>query len=392
MTEEIFRRDGYVFEFEAVVVSVEGDLVELDSTAFYPGGGGQACDTGTIRQTPVTETLYEGGRIVHRAPGSGLAPGDRVWCSVDWDRRYGLMQGHTGEHLLFCALKRQDPELEVVKISITPDDSHVIVDHDPGWDAVHDAVAFANSAIRDNLSIAKSVMSRNDPDLEKVRIKLDRIAEDEDVSVVSIGDIDVSACSGVHVMETGELEMIVVDRKVSAGKNGTAIHFKVGRKAADAALGLASVCLRAVDEAGTKPEDMVRWVANAKRDLDACRSAAKALVKESLKALKPRIVNGTPVFSGVFPGAERSVLTDFAESVRSKGGVAVLLSTDGQASVVLASGTDRTDCGRILADVLGEFGGRGGGKKDFAQGGAADAGSAEALMERLLSETERSLS
>ncbi|MDR3205540.1 MAG: alanyl-tRNA editing protein, partial [Candidatus Methanoplasma sp.] len=279
MTEEIFRRDGYVFEFEAVVVSVDGDCVELDSTAFYPGGGGQACDTGAIRGTPVTETFVRAERILHRAPGSGLSPGDKVWCGVDWDRRYGLMQGHTGEHLLFCALKRQDPELEIVKISITPEDNHVVVDHDPGWGAVREAVRFANSAIRDNLSVTKSVMSRNDPDLKDVRIKLDRIAEGEEITVVSIGNIDVSACGGVHVMETGELEMMVVDRKVSAGKDGVAIHFKVGRRAAEAAWDLASVCLEAVDEAGTKPEDLVRWVANTKHGLESLRNAAKTLVK-----------------------------------------------------------------------------------------------------------------
>ena len=235
MTDEIFRRDGYLFNFEAEVVSVEGDEVVLDTTAFYPGGGGQVCDTGSIRDHRVTETRYKGKDVVHVVPGNDLCKGDLVWCSVDWDRRFDLMQGHTGEHLLFCSLRRQCPELKIVKIYISPESKYVIVDQDLSWTQICDALRFANQAIRDNLPVTKTVMDRDDPDLEKVRIKLDRIAEDEEISVVAIGDIDLSACSGVHVMETSELEFITVTRKVSAGKDGFAIHFEVGDKAKDAA-------------------------------------------------------------------------------------------------------------------------------------------------------------
>ena len=218
MTDEIFRHDGYVFEFEANVVSVNGDEVILDSTAFYPGGGGQVCDTGSIRGNTVTEAYYnKDGDIVHKAPGNDLQPGERVWCSVDWDRRYDLMQGHTGEHLLFCSLRRQCPDLTITKIMISPESKYVIVNHDLTWEQIREAQRFANQAIVDNLPVTKSVMDRDDPDLEKVRIKLERIPEDEEISVVAIGDIDLSACSGVHVMETSELEMLIVDRKVSAG-------------------------------------------------------------------------------------------------------------------------------------------------------------------------------
>ena len=150
MTDEIFRHDGYTFEFEANVLSAEGDEVVLDSTAFYPGGGGQVCDTGAIRGNPVTEVFYKGDTIVHRVPEHDLKAGERVWCSVDWDRRYDLMQGHTGEHLLFCALRRQCEDLEITKIFISPESKYVIVNHDLGWDQIREALAFANQAIKDN--------------------------------------------------------------------------------------------------------------------------------------------------------------------------------------------------------------------------------------------------
>ena len=384
MTDEIFRHDGYVFEFEANVVSVTGDEVVLDSTAFYPGGGGQVCDTGEIRGTRVTEAFRnKDGDIVHRVPGNDLKPGERVWCSVDWDRRYGLMQGHTGEHLLFCSLKRQCPDLAITKIMISPESKYVIVNHDITWEQVRAAEAFANQAIVDNLTVTKSVMDRDDPDLENVRIKLDRIPEGEEITVVAIGDIDLSACSGVHVMETSELEMLIVDRKVSAGKDGVAIHFKVGQEAKDAARDLATTALEVVDEIGCKVEDSPRAVANMRRDLDIqgrlLRQAAKALAA----AVPEREVGGVPVYAAVLPGSDRSVLTDAAESVKARGGVALIVGVTDTLSVIMASGDGRVDCRKALPEVLKAFGGRGGGKPDFAQGGVQDPSAADDVLKAL---------
>ena len=392
MTDEIFRHDCYVFEFEANVVSVNGDEVILDSTAFYPGGGGQVCDTGAIRNIRVTEAFYnKDGDIVHRAPGNNLEVGEKVWCSVDWDRRYDLMQGHTGEHLLFCSLKRQCPDLTITKIMISPDSKYVIVNHDLTWDQIREAQRFANKAILDNLEVTKSIMDRDDPDLEKVRIKLDRIPEDEEITVVAIGDIDLSACSGVHVMETAELEMLLVDRKVSAGKEGVAIHFRIGQAAKDAALDLANTALEIVDKIGCKTEDSPRAVANMKHELDTDGRLLRSAAKDLAAAVQPKDVNGVPVYSAVLPGKDRAVLTDTAESVKSRGGVALIVGVGDNLYVITASGTPAFDCRKVLPEVLKQFGGRGGGKPDFAQGGVQDVSLAEDVLMALRKTAEKTL-
>ncbi|MCL1810622.1 MAG: DHHA1 domain-containing protein [Methanomassiliicoccaceae archaeon] len=385
MTEEIFRRDGYAFEFEARVLSVDGEEVELDITAFYPGGGGQVCDTGTIRGLEVTEVFYKKDRIIHKVKGSDLKKDDTVWCSVDWDRRYDLMMGHTGEHLLFGSLRRQVPELSINKIFISPDSKYVIVDRDVSWEDVRKALLFANQAIRDNLPITKALMDRDDPELEKVRIKKERIPEGEVVSVVSIGGIDLSACSGLHVMETGELEMLFVDRKVSAGKEGVAIHFRVGNDAKDSAMALANVCLQASDAAESKPEDLVRAVSNLRAESETLRKTSGSFVKKQIMELVPTTIGGVDVVGGVFPLVERSVLSDAAEAYKVSGKVCVLVSSGDSTSVMISSGTEKIDCRDVLSKVLAEFGGRGGGKPDFAQGGVADA-AAETVFSRLMDE------
>ena len=391
MADEIFRHDGYTFEFEAHVVSINGDEVVLDCTAFYPGGGGQVCDIGMIRGKAVTDVHYKGDEIVHIVPGNDLKVGERIWCSVDWERRYDLMQGHTGEHLLFCSLKRQCPDLTITKIYISPESKYVIVNHDLTWEQIRAAVAFANQAIRDNLPVTKSIMDRDDPELENVRIKLDRIPEGEQISVVAIGDIDLSACSGVHVMETSELEMLIVDRKVSAGKEGVTIEFKVGNAAKDAANDLAVTALEIVDEIGCKVEDSPRAVANMRRELEMDRKMLKDAVRTILSSIQPEDVNGCPVFSAKIPAADRSVITDAAESAKSKGGVAAYVSVGETVSVVLASGDKRVNCKEVLGNVLKEFGGRGGGKPDFSQGGVPDVAVADDVLKSLVEAVRKSL-
>ncbi len=383
MTEEIFKQDGYLSEFEAAVTEVDGDLVKLDSTAFYPGGGGQVHDTGEIRGTRVTDVYIKGEDIIHVVPGNDLKVGDMVWCSVDWNRRFDLMLGHTGEHILFNALKRQDPEVSIVKISITPEDKYVIIDREMSWDQIQNAVKFANEVIRDNHGVTRSMISRDDPEMENIRVKLDRIAEDEEISVVEIGDVDIAACCGIHVMETSELISIFVDRVVSAGKEGYAVHFKVGNEAVDAAMDLAYTCLRVVDAAVSKPTDIEKTVVNMKNELESNRKMLKTVVENNIKNLEPEDINGISVYSGSFPSVDRSVLSDAAEKIKTNGGVAMFVSSGDSTSVMLASGTEKVNCKTILGGILEEFGGRGGGKPDFSQGGCPDPNAAEPMLKKL---------
>lgn len=384
MTEELFRNDSYVSEFEAEVTKVQGDYVALGGTAFYPGGGGQVCDTGEIGGFKVTEVRYEGTEIMHKVPGHRFNVGDRIWCSVDWDRRYDLMKGHTAEHLLFNSLHRQDPELNIVKIFISPESKYVIVNKDIPWEKIADALEFANKVISENHAVTKSMMSRNDPDIEKIRVKLERI-EEEEISVVEIEDVDLAACCGIHVMETGEIGAIFVDKKISAGKEGFEIHFKVGDEAIASSMRLAASCLSIIDDLGSKPGDIVRTVSNMKAELESVRKQLKASVSQSIRSIEPVMINGVPVYSGIFQTSDRSTLTDAAESYKKKSGVAAFIGQGDNLAVMVASGNEKVNCKTVLSETLGKFGGRGGGKPDFAQGGVQDVTKANEVLDALMS-------
>ncbi len=390
MTDELFKDDAYVSEFEAEITSVDGDYVTLGGTAFYPGGGGQVCDTGIIGGVKVVEVKEANGEIVHKVPGHRFSVGDRIWCSVDWDRRYDLMKGHTAEHLLFNSLHRQDPELNIVKIFISPESKYVIVDRDIGWDKISVAVRFANKVILENHSVRRSVMSKDDPDISKIRVKLDRIEEDE-ISVVEIEDVDLAACCGIHVMETEEIGAIFVSKKTSAGKDGVEIHFEIGEKAVDESMSLATSCLSIIDGLGSKPSDIERTISNMKHELESCKRMLKESTISIIRTLKPVNVGGVDVYAGIFHTSDRSVLTDAAERYKEDGAVAAFIGVGDNLTVLLASGDKRVDCKKLISETLSEFGGRGGGHPAFAQGGVADTAMKERILESLMKGIEHSL-
>jgi len=104
MTELLYTTDAYVQNFEALVTAVTEDGVVLDKTTFYPGGGGQPCDFGTLTagdQTwDVTKVKRVGGQIVHFVADEKPAVGTAVTGQLDWERRYKLMRTHTAMHIL----------------------------------------------------------------------------------------------------------------------------------------------------------------------------------------------------------------------------------------------------------------------------------------------------
>lgn len=383
MTVKLYKRDPYMFEFEATVESTEGDWLVLDSSAFYPGGGGQGKDGGSINGLELQDLEVHGDDIRHLLPGHGLQPGMRVWCTVDWDRRFELMQAHTAEHMLFSALQRQRPELELVKISLEPDQKQLIVRGELDWELLLLVQDEVNQAVRDNLSVLRSSMHRDDPDIAEVRVKLDRV-EGEEISVVEVGD-DRVACTGIHVMETGEIEAFLPIRLVSAGKGEVAIEFLVGEKAKDTALGLANTALRAADILGSRPGDLPRAARNTKERSEGQRRALRHYVRETLDALPVQDVDGVKVRAAILPMAERSDLSEAAESIRSKGEVAVLVSVDDGISVVVsAPDGSHLDCRQLLQGALSPLGGRGGGKKCFAQGGSSRCDCAKEILEGII--------
>ena len=228
MTRLLYESDPYLARFDATVEKVNGDWVALDRTAFFPGGGGQDTDAGWIGDLEVVE-VKEQGEIWHRVPEHAFEVGERVEAEIDWERRHDLMRGHTGEHLLFSTLSKINPELELVKIAITPQKKSFIVRGEMNWALLAVAQSEANEAIAAQLPISEMWVSKDSPIVQEIRVKVDRIHGDK-VRIINIGDIDKAACAGVHVQNTRELKALLITKLSSARPAGDyEVEFQTGK-------------------------------------------------------------------------------------------------------------------------------------------------------------------
>jgi alanyl-tRNA synthetase len=369
MTLRLYESEPYLNEFTATVRKVEGDWVILDRTAFYPGGGGQERDRGTLSGLVVTGVKGK-DEVSHQVPGHKFVIGENVIGRIDWDIRYGLMKAHTGEHLLFSALSKRT-EMELVKISLSPEKKVLVVKGQLDWEMVREAVQEVNSIIARGAPVCCEYVDRDNMREGGPRVKLDRIS-DKMVRVVSIGEHDQAACAGVHLKDAGEIGMLLVDKFTSAKPAGDwEIEFLVGPAAVSVAVDLSVRSLILAERLGSLPQDSVTAFDNRERELLQGREALKVYGRQALSTLQPKLVGNINVFSGAFTGLDRKLLMERAsELVAMEGVLAALSSNDDKTFLVIACSSDiKVDCASILNQVLSVHGGRGGGKPGFASGG-----------------------
>lgn len=394
MTICLYQSDPYCREFDSRVVEVRGEWVVLDRTAFYPGGGGQEPDRGTLSGAAVADVKRDDGAVLHKVPGHRFSVGNEVHGEVDWSRRYDLMRGHTGEHLLFSCLSRANPELKLVKIAITPEKKSVIVSGELGWDLVSQAEGQAMEAIARELPITERILGRDDPYLAEARVKMERIHGDS-VRIVEIGDIDRAACSGVHVHNTRELGMLLVTGLTSARPVGDLeVVFEVGERAKMRASELAIMSLRAAEVLGSTPDDLLGALGNMVREKERATSALRRYGAKALEGLVPSDINGVKVYSGLFEGLDKKTVNDAATRIIRDRAACVLGTVGDRFMMVVACHPSlKVDCVAVLNRALAKVGGRGGGKASYATGGAPGTdGEEEAMVAAIAAMTDGLLS
>lgn len=386
MTARLYYDDPYLISFEATVTSVDGNKVCLDRTAFYPGGGGQLADTGSIGGNRVVEVGIEGDAIYHIVQDPQAKPGEKLQCEIDWPRRYDLMKGHTGQHILFRSLQEQNPDLSVAKIDITPDRKSLFVNGELTWEEVRRAVARANQIIFED----KVVKIRNVPlgskELEVVRVKLDRL-KGETARIVSIGDFDAAACGGVHVSKTSEIGGVAILRMVSGRQTSDwEIQFAVGPDAMTGASVLSITTLSVAEILGTAIENVEPTIANLKESSQHLCDQLRAMVAETIEKLEPEAIGSFSIYSKLIRGADRKVMTEAASKLVGKEGVVVVLcdASDGGYLIVGCNEKLSIDCRELLRVGTDILGGRGGGKRHFAMGGSPDSSRCEEAFDAVL--------
>ena len=225
MTELLYLTDSYLKEFDATVVAVADAAVELDRTAFYPRGGGQPSDEGTLTvgdgTRRVVEVVKADGRVLHKLDGEPPAVGSHVHGRLNWERRHALMRHHSALHVL-CGVIFHRFGVLVTGTQMYPDRARMdFALADLNKERIALIEDESNRAIAADLPIKVRSLPREEafriPDLIRTQINL-LPPNIQEVRVVEIEGLDLQADGGTHVARTGEIGRLRVTRTENKGK------------------------------------------------------------------------------------------------------------------------------------------------------------------------------
>ena len=233
MTELLYLRDAYLTDFEAAVTAVDGQRVALDRTAFYPTGGGQPHDVGTLAGSEVREVRKEGAEVWHTLDGAVPAAGDVVQGSVDWERRHRLMRTHTAMHVL-CGVIWNEWRVPVTGGNMEPLSARMDFEFDPLPEHFAGVVTErVNAELAAGRRVEVSFLPRDvaTADADLIRTKVNLIPADVgQIRVVDIVGLDKQADGGTHVRSTAEVGRVQVVKTESKGRGNKRLRLAVQRR------------------------------------------------------------------------------------------------------------------------------------------------------------------
>ncbi len=385
-TKLLYYDDDAEFGFRAKVLKVfKGGYVVLNQTVFYPRGGGQEPDHGTIGEAKVVDVEKYGDVVIHKVEGRTPKPGAQVECRVDTRRRLRVTQIHTATHIIngssrqvlgpwvwqHSAFKEED----YGRIDIT----HFAHLTDAEVQKIEDA---ANEVVRMNLRVKNTFMPRQVAE-EKYGFRLYQggVVPGSLVRVVDIGGWDIEACGGTHSRTTGEVGLVKITKAERVQDGVERLEFVAGEAAIEYIHKMDTELQDLVKASGYQRENLLKGVGNLVEELSAARARVKSL-EEQLATAGPE----QNQVSEVLPGVRLRVGTDSnlsAEGIILQGQSAVrsdpslfylnVATMPSSVRITAFSGSGAVAKGlradEVVKQLAGMVGGSGGGSPSFAQGG-----------------------
>jgi len=371
MTDRLYYTDAYLRDFDATVVdrAEDGRRVYLDRTAFYPTSGGQSHDTGTLGGQAVLDVVDEDERIAHLL--AAPVDGNRVRGSVDWPRRFDHMQQHTGQHLLSAVLHELGGHATVGvhfgRQSSTLDLDATALEHG----RLVEAEVRANEIVAENRAVE---VSFEDPEQATGLRKAS--ARERTLRIVTIRDLDRSACGGTHVRLTGEIGPILIRKSERVRKN-LRLEFLCGARAVRRARADLDLLARLAGHFSAAADELPALVEAQRAELRATASERRDL-EESLAAYRASALHAATRADA--DGVRRIVVEEKGPVERLRplaqalaalpGAMFVGWTADPPALLLSTSADSGLDAGATLRSALAVVGGRGGGNARLAQGTA----------------------
>jgi alanyl-tRNA synthetase len=393
VTEKIYLSDSYATRFEAIVTGARAHAgrpaVLLDRTAFYPDGGGQPADRGTVGGARVEDVVEVDGEVLH-VLGDGPAPaeGARVACVVDAARRLDHVQQHHGQHLLSAAFERLQG-IATTSFHLGAETCTIDLDAPP---ARLGAVALAAAEVEANrlvwADLPVEARERTPEEIATLPLRKGAVKGSR-IVVVGGGEggevVDASPCGGTHPRRTGEVGVVEVLRAQKWGA-GTRVEFACGGRVlgllhrADERLARASAVLRcAPPELAAAVEKLSEEGQARRKEVD--RLLGELAVHEAAR-LDAALPAGPVASRPAEPLASPAGLKAVAQALAARGRVALLGCVEGgRAHLCFARPRGAgPHVGEMLRESVAIVGGKGGGSPDLAQGSGPELGRLEEAL------------
>ena len=402
MNERLYYADAYRTSFVAQVIeqlALQGQpAVRLNRSAFYPTSGGQPHDTGNLNGAAVVDVQAGAdGAVLHLLAHPLPEETTSVAGQVDWQRRYDHMQQHSGQHLLSQTFYRR-LGLETVNVHFGEARNTLDLDGPPlSAPQMATVEAHANEIVWQNRPLRAYWITEAERD--KVPLRRAPTVRDK-VRIVEIEKFDWSPCGGTHVRRTGEIGLISLLR-VEKHRGRSRVHFVCGRRALTDAVNRRALLAEAAGLLDSAVHDVPGLVS---KQQEALRDAGKALQtqQETLVQFQARElltaaerVGGVRLLAQPVADTDPAAVQRLARALINEAGVVALLGCGqrGKGTVVFARSAELSiHVGDLLRDTLRQFGGGGGGRPDFAQGGGVPAEKLAAVLDAASEGVRRAVS
>lgn len=408
------HEDGKKQKFFAKVLAVEGTGVVLDQTFFYPEGGGQEADRGTIRGYDVIDVQQAGDSVVHflKVTPSNLAVGKRVKCEIDWGRRQKLKRHHTATHITLGAARKvlgnhvwqtgahkgeNEARLDITHYDALADDE------------VRKIERLANEIVLSDKKISTKLVPREVAERKYgFRLYQGGSVPGAKLRVVEIPGWDIEACGGTHCARTSEAGLIKILRSTRIQDGVVRLEYAAGTAALEVVQKQSQAVEAIRERLGVPADQVVLAVGRLQDEVRELRKKVEVLERTGIAAAVRDVAGETtrtlplgartvdvrvsPVGNArlwqavVRPGTAEELKRLAASIIHDSGNVVAFAARDGSASVLVARSPDvDLDCLAIVRSAAALLGGGGGGSADFAQGGGPNLDATDAALSAAVS-------
>lgn len=388
--EKLFYIDSYIKNFTAEIEEVkEVDdkfHVLLNKTAFFPGGGGQYCDLGTIDNINVLDVYEENDKIYHvleKKPNRI----HKVKCEIDWDRREYGMQHHFGQHII-SACFNNEYKAKTVGFHLGKDFSTVDIEGLFKEEDILKIEKMCNEIIKENITV--EFLNITKKEAKKLKIKEDLSKLGDNIRIVKIDDIDMNLCCGVHMKNTLDLRVIKI-KKFEKYKKATRIEFLCGTKAIEEMLKRENYLNKICKLLSSNEEDAYKSIERLNNKLNEVNKENRRLeeiisnyeVKEMIESAEK--INNMNVIVKVYENKTMNYMNKIANKIIEKENNIGLfaLKNDDKLNLLFAcsKNLEKMDMNILLKDSIKLIDGKGGGSKVLAQGGGKNNSNLDSLFD-----------